>query len=104
MSNSYFLGTSCKGKTEKEKCKFPFLYKKKKYSKCTKDVLADEAGLMIEEDTGPNEPTGDSNRMSCKHSLWTVNDLPGKDPLWGLFSFCGDISPRKTPQISIYSF
>ena len=37
------------------------------HSGCTKDVLADEAGLMIEEDIRPNEPTGDSNRMSCEH-------------------------------------
>ena len=27
-------------------------------------------------------------------TLWTVNDVTGKDP----YSFCGGISPRKTPQ------
>ena len=69
------------------------------HSGCTKDVLADEAGLMIEEDIRPNEPTGDSNRMSCEHTIWTVNDVP-----ISLFSFCGDISHEKTPKILIQSF
>ena len=69
MSNSYFSGTSCMGKTAKEKCQFPFVYKGKKHEMCIKEVLADEVGLMIEEETGPNEPTGDSNKMSWEHTV-----------------------------------
>ena len=34
-------------------------------------------------------------------TLWTVNDVTGKDgpwKPWGLYSFCGRITPGKTPQ------
>ena len=53
---------------------------------------------MIEEDTEPNEPTGDSNRLSCEHTLSTLCETSKRCQLQYRFVNLLDSDLNKFPK------